>query len=126
MAAGIGLGAAAPSVTGWALVGATAAIGALGYVVATRRRLVTLRPLATTLAVVTVAVALGATRQSAWLAVPPAGVEALATAWGEADGVTVWGRVAEPPERLWAVRFAVDLDSVGRGDVRGAASGRVQ
>ncbi len=96
------------------------------YTVATRRRLVTLRPLATTLAIVALAISLGAVRQSSWLARPPAGIEALATAWGEADGVTVWGRVAEPPERSWAVRFAVDVDSVGRGDARGMVRGRVQ
>ncbi len=108
------------------MAGAAAAIGAIGYVVATRRRLVTLRPLAMTLAVATVAVALGAVRQSAWLASPPASVEALASAWGEADGVTVWGRVAEPPERSWAVRFAVDVDSVGRDGARDAIRGRVQ
>ncbi|MAQ94766.1 MAG: DNA internalization-related competence protein ComEC/Rec2 [Rhodothermaceae bacterium] len=131
---GIGIGHAVPEVgpMAWIALGLAAAVAAAGYVAGTRKRLVTLRPLVVALAVGVAAIALGAARHAAWRAVPPDAIAHVARSAEEADSldhatpITVWGTVADVPERTWSIRFAADVDSAGRGDRRARASGRVQ
>ena len=131
LAAGIGLAEALPEVgvLVWAGVASAAGMGAGTYAAATRKRLVTLRPLGMALAVGVAALALGATRDAAWRTPPPDGIARVAQAADRLDNpspITVWGTVATPPQKTWAVRLAVDLDSAARGPARGPVSGRVQ
>ncbi len=134
VAAGIGLARAVPAVApgAWAVIGLAAVGIAAGYVVATRRRLVSLGPLALALAVGGAGIALGAARDAAWRAVPPDSVQRVAeAAWvadslGDRAPITLWATVADVPERTWAVRFTAAVDSARRNGARGAVSGRVQ
>ena len=136
LAAGIGAAAAWPEVhvLAWAGAASAAGIGALVHAGLTRRRLVTLRPLVLALAVGLAAFALGAVREAGSRVVPADGVARLVTtpAGGdEGPTVTVWGTVADVPQKTWAIRLAVDVDSAARVGVQGPAparpaSGRVQ
>ena len=134
IAVGIGIDHAVPEAgpLAWVGLGIGAVLAAAGYTLRTRRRLVTLRPLVVALAVGVTAVTLGAARYAAWRAVPPDAIAHVARSAWVADSlddgtpVTVWGTVADVPERTWAIRFVVDTDSVGRGDRRAHASGSVQ
>lgn len=134
VAAGIGLGHTVPEVgpLAWVALGLGAGVAAAGYAAGTRSRLVTLRPLVVAVAVGVAAVALGAARYAAWRTVPPDAIAHVArSAWvadslGDATPVTVWGTVADVPEKTWSIRFAADVDSLGRGERRARASGRVQ
>ena len=134
LGAGVGLAAAAEGVSplAWAIGGAVVAVGAGLYAWATRRRLVALRPLAAAAAVGALGVALGAARMSAWQTPPPDDVSHVARAAWAADSlgdrapITLWGTVADAPERTWAIRFTADVDSAARGTARGPVSGRVE
>ncbi len=132
--AGIIAGRTLPEVeaVAWVAAGLAVATGAVAYVVATRRRLVTLRTLVTAAAVLGMALLLGAARDAAERTVRPDDVSHVARAAWTADSlgdrapVTVWGTVADVPERTWSVRFTAEVDSVGRGRVGSAVTGRVQ
>ena len=134
VAVGIGLGRQVPTVgpTTWAVFGIAIVVLAAGYVVATRRRLVSLGPVALALAVGGAAVALGAARDAAWRATPPDGVQRVAEAAWAADSlgdrapITVWATVLDAPEKTWSIRFTAGVDSAARGAVRNAVSGRAQ
>ncbi len=132
LAVGIGTAhASAGRVEVWAGIALGAGALALGYGVATRGRLVTLRPLVWTAAVLVATAALGAARMEAWSAVPPDGIARVAAEAGRAESqdlspITVWGSVANAPQRSWAVRMTVDLDSAARAGRRSPVSGRVQ
>ena len=116
----------------WAGVAGGASALALVYVLATRQRLVTLKPFVLAAAVGVAALALGAARMQAWQSVPADGIARIADAAQSADSlgdrapITVWGTVVDAPQRTWAVRLTVDLDSAARGERRGPVSGRVQ
>ncbi len=134
LAAGIGLGRAAPAVDPvvWALLGIAVVTFAMGYVVVTHNRLVSLGPIALAVAVGGTAVALGAARDAAWRATPPDGVQRVAEAAWAADSlgdrapITIWGTVLDAPEMTWSIRFTADVDSAARGETSGAVRGRVQ
>ena len=139
LAGGVGASRALPTVSPvvWAAFGAFAASVAAVYVVRTRRRLVTLRPLGLAAAVVLVAGSLGAARDASRRATPPNGIAQVAAQAQASDGrlasderrvpLTLWATVASVPARTdWAIRFTADADSVGRADMRGSVSGRVQ
>ena len=131
---GIGLGRALPAARPelWAVLGIGVSVAAIGYVLATHRRLVTLRPVALAAAVASAAVTLGAARDAAWRTTPPDSVAHVADAAWRADSlgdrapITLWATVADVPERTWSVRFAADVDSAARGQAVGRVSGRVQ
>ena len=130
LAVGIGV-AEAGTVWLWAGVASGAGAVATVYALATRRRLVTLQPVALAAAVGVAALALGAMRMQAWQSVLPDGIERVAKSAQRADGgdrtpITVWGTVIDSPERTWAIRLTVDLDSAARGERRSTVSGRVQ
>ena len=118
------------SVETWAAVGFGSGGVALVYIVATRNRLVTLRPTVLAAAVLLGALALGAARMEAWNTFPPDSIARVAEAAevGREDRtpITVWGTVVDAPQRTWAVRLAVDLDSAARGERRSRVGGRVQ
>ena len=126
LAAGIAAAGAWPrvGVLAWAGVASAAAVGLAAYVLATRQRLVTLRPLAWSAAALGVAFAAGGAREAAVREASDHSIARLAVQ-GEAP-TTVWGTVASVPQRTWAVRMEVDLDSVARGDLGRPVDGRVQ
>ena len=130
LGAGIVLAGAFPSasVATWAGAGVAAVALAAVYGLATRRRLVTLRPLVVAVCALALAVALGAVRTEMARHVPPDHVSRLAAAADQAGGppVTLWATVAEPPERSWSVQFVAEADSVALGARTVPLSGRVQ
>lgn len=132
---------AAPGIGAEAFLLAVAvlAVGAGGYAVAARRRMVTLHALAIATVAVGGVAGLGASRLAAFRAPERDGLGAAAEAASEeadavrgnetdaAAPVTVWGRVASVPVASeYSVRFVADVDSAQRGAVAGAVSGRVQ
>ena len=129
LAAGIGGAEVWPTVgvLAWAGAVAAAAIGLAAYLTATRRRLVTLSPLAWGAAVIVAAVALGGARAAGYRAVPADSIAHVAERWDDPDQpITVWGTVASVPQRTWAIRMDVDLDSAASDAASGRVSGRVQ
>lgn len=131
VAVGIALARVLPDVSAgmWAAVGLAGPIGAAAYAAWSRRRLVTLRPLALAVAVVVAAGALGATREASHRDWPPSNIHSLADAASDRDDATIalWGTVLDVPQRTdWAIRLTLAVDSAGRGEARGTVSGRVQ
>ena len=130
LAAGVGASAAWPGigVLAWAGAASAAAVGLAVYVAATRKRLVTLGPLALAGTVVVVAFALGGARGAGARDVPAASVARIAAGLADSteETVTVWGTVASVPQRTWAVRMDVDVDSAATASASGQVGGRVQ
>ena len=130
LAVGIGIAEARPELPMGAWAGLSAFAGAsVGlYAAATRKRLVTLTPLALSVAALCAAVALGAMRRLDEQTVPPDGVARLAAADSreERTETTLWGTVVDVPERTWAIRMTVEVDSAARGASRRPTRGRVQ
>lgn len=118
----------------WALAVGACALGAAGYALWARSRLVSLRDLVLALAVLGGALSLGATRYAAWRVPPSTSIAHVAAAAWDADStrddraaITVWGEVDDvPTASSWSVRFVVRVDSAARGGVRGPVEGLVQ
>ncbi|PAP78641.1 DNA internalization-related competence protein ComEC/Rec2 [Rubrivirga marina] len=133
VAGGIGLGRLVSGVDPmtWAVGGLAVVSLAVGYVVVTRRRLVSLGPVALALAVGGAALTLGAARDAASRTARPDGIERIAEAAWEADSlgdrapITVWATVLDAPEATWSIRFTAAVDSAARGDTHGVVRGRV-
>ena len=135
-AAGIVAARLAPAVSvgAWAGGAAALAAGAGLYAWVTRSRLVALRGLALTVAVVGGAVGVGAARLAASQGLPPDHVAHVAQNAEAADRdrddrapITLWGTVKDAPMgSSWSIRFTVEPDSAGRGSVRRAVRGLVQ
>ena len=114
----------------WAVTILAAVLGVLAHALVTRHALVTLRSAALAVAVGLVAMSVGGLRIAAWTAQPPdsiAHVAQDASSLDDAPPVTLWARIAEVPATSeWSHRFAVEVDSVVRGNLGGTVSGRVQ
>lgn len=126
VAAGVLAAQAAPglSVGGWLAIAGGAVGVCLGAMAWRSRRLVSLAPLAMTLGVGLVFLAVGGARMATWASVPASDLAHLADA---EPFVTVSGRVAGPPavsER--GLRFILAADSVAADSGFHPASGRVQ
>jgi competence protein ComEC len=126
VATGIVLAGAAPGVPvgAWMGTAAVAAAGCLGALAWRWRRLISLAPLALTLGVGVVLVALGGARMAMWQEVPPRDLARIAAA---EPVVTVSGRVVgHPAASERGQRFVVAADSVVVDSTFHPAAGRVQ
>ncbi|HLA62991.1 MAG TPA: DNA internalization-related competence protein ComEC/Rec2 [Rhodothermales bacterium] len=116
----------------WLGLLAVAGVGLLLAVLVSKKRLVTLRPLAVATAAVVAALALGGVRMAAWQALPPDHVAHLATAAArsglpdELAAVVLYGRVATAPEaRPSGIRFYLDAERAVRDEQNRPVRGRV-